>query len=199
MARSSKLITDTSKISESYKNKLLVSMPCFENGDVFKRSLIYVCEHNEDGAMGIVINRRMPEVKFADLLQHMHLPKSKLVKEPIIYFGGPVDSSRGFVLHSNDFHSEDTVKLNDSLGMTGTVEIVRAIANGSGPYKSIFAMGYSGWGPEQLEEEIYNNLWLTVEADEKIIFGTTAEIKWDKALEKLGINPTALSSMSGKA
>jgi len=198
MARSSKLTTDTTAQLHTYKNKLLISMPCFD-GDLFKRSLVYVCEHSEDGAMGIVINRELPDVKFSDLLQHMHLPKSKLVKDPIIYFGGPVDSSRGFVLHSDDFSSEDTIKLNNNLAMTGTVEIVKAIAKGAGPNKSIFALGYSGWGPEQLEEEIYNNLWLTVDADEKLLFGTSASNKWYRALEKLGIDPLSLSIFSGKA
>ena len=149
--------------------------------------------------MGIVINQRFPEVVFKDLLEQLHLPHSELLMDPVVHFGGPVETGRGFVLHSTDFLQEDTVKVNDNIGITGSVDILRAIAKGEGPHKSIFALGYAGWGPGQLEAEMHTNSWLTIPADDELIFGTDLTDKWEKSMLKIGINPFALSSEIGHA
>lgn len=181
-----------------FRNNLLVAMPSMSDG-FFSRSVIYVCAHSSAGAMGIVINQRLPDVQFHDLLSQLHLPKSQLVVEPIVHFGGPVETGRGFVLHSTDFMREDTVRINDSMCITGTIDILRAIAEGKGPNRSIFALGYAGWGAGQLEKEMQENSWITAPADDEIIFNTDLPKKWDRALERLGINPLLLSPEIGHA
>lgn len=149
--------------------------------------------------MGIVINQRVPEIAFKELLEQLNLPHSELRIDPVIHFGGPVETGRGFVLHSTDFLQEDTVKVNDNIGITGSVDILRAIAKGEGPHKSIFALGYAGWGPGQLDAEMHTNSWLTIPADDDLIFSTDLTDKWEKAILKIGINPFALSSEIGHA
>lgn len=181
-----------------FRNHLLIAMPGLSEG-FFHKSVIYVCAHSAAGAMGIVINQRLPDVQFKDLLSQLNLPKSQVQVEPIVHFGGPVETGRGFVLHSTDFMREDTVRINDSMCITGTIDILCAMAEGKGPVRSIFALGYSGWGPGQLEAEMHANSWLTVPADEEIIFNTGLEQKWEKALARLGIAPAMLSLETGRA
>lgn len=181
-----------------FRNHLLIAMPGMTDG-FFTRSVIYVCAHSAAGAMGIVINQRLPDVQFHDLLSQLHLPKSQLVVEPIVHFGGPVETGRGFVLHSTDFMREDTVRINDSICITGTVDILKAIAEGKGPHHSIFALGYAGWSAGQLEAEMQQNSWITAPADEEIIFDTDISHKWEKALSRLGVNPLLLSPDVGHA
>jgi len=181
-----------------FRDCLLVAMPAMQT-DSFARSVIYLCAHSKAGAMGIVINQRVPEIVFKDLLEQLNLPHSELRIDPVIHFGGPVETGRGFVLHSTDFLQEDTVKVNDNIGITGSIDILRAIARGEGPHKSIFALGYAGWGPGQLDAEMHTNSWLTIPADDDLIFGTDLTGKWEKAILKIGINPFALSSEIGHA
>jgi len=138
-------------------------------------------------------------VQFRELMTQLRLPKPQLVLEPVVHFGGPVETGRGFVLHSTDFMREDTVRINDHICITGTIDILSAIAEGKGPVKSIFALGYSGWGPGQLEAEMHANSWLTVPADDELIFNTEIGKKWEKCLERLGINPAMLSTEVGRA
>ena len=179
-----------------YRHRLLVAMPGLQ-GDAFSRSVVYICAHSEAGAMGIVINQSMPEVKFKDLLAQMKLPHSELRVDPVVHFGGPVETGRGFVLHSTDFMREDTVRVDENICITGTIEILRAIAEGAGPNKSIFALGYAGWGPGQLDAEMQANSWLVVPADEELIFSADLPNKWERAMMKLGVNPAALSHELG--
>jgi putative transcriptional regulator len=179
-----------------FRHQLLVAMPGLQ-ADAFSKSVIYVCAHSPAGAMGIVINQKMPEVKFKDLLAQLRLPHSEMSVDPVVHFGGPVESGRGFVLHSTDFMREDTVQIDKDICITGTVEILRAIAEGTGPHKSIFALGYAGWGPGQLDAEMQANSWLTVPADEELIFSADLPGKWEKAMLKIGIHPAALSSELG--
>ncbi len=182
----------------SLRDSLLVAMPTLR-GDTFSRSVIYVCTHSPAGAMGIVINQVVPEVTFKDLLAQLHLPHDGIQVDPVIHFGGPVESGRGFVLHSTDFMREDTIRLNPRIGITGTVDILRAISEGHGPSKSIFALGYAGWGPGQLDAEIQANSWLTVPADDDLLFSGGLSAKWEKALLKIGVTPAAFSSEAGHA
>jgi putative transcriptional regulator len=178
------------------RNHLLVATPNLTDG-FFTRSVVYLCAHSTAGAMGIVINQRLPDVQFRELLSQLHLPRSQLVVDPVVHFGGPVETGRGFVLHSTDFMREDTVKINDHMCITGTVDILRAMAEGKGPEKSIFALGYAGWGPGQLEAELQANSWLTIPADDEVIFQTELAKKWEKALSRLGVNPLTLSLQAG--
>ena len=181
-----------------FRNQLLIAMPGMEQG-FFHRSVVYLCAHSDAGAMGIVINQKLPDIDFKDLLAQLSLPRSELSMEPIVHFGGPVETGRGFVLHSTDFMRDDTVRINDRMAITGTIDILRALAEGRGPERSIFALGYAGWGPGQLEEELRANAWLTMPADDEVMFETALSRKWDAAMTRLGINPATLSSHSGRA
>ena len=180
------------------KDNLLVAMPSLR-GDTFAKSVIYVCTHSPSGAMGIVINQIVPEVTFKDLMEQLHLPHDSIRVNPTVHFGGPIETGRGFVLHSTDFMREGTVCISKRIGITGTVDILRAISEGSGPNRSIFALGYAGWGPGQLDAEIQANHWLTVPADEDLIFNDGLSSKWERALMKIGVTPSALSFEAGHA
>ncbi|MDD9900424.1 MAG: YqgE/AlgH family protein [Alphaproteobacteria bacterium] len=186
-------------MEEGYlRNHLLVAMPSMEEGH-FARSVVYVCAHSEMGAMGIVINQALSDVVFEDLLEQMDLPAGNIVTAPVIHCGGPVDSGRGFVLHSTDFMREDTVRIDDDICMTGTIDILKAIAEGRGPHKSIFALGYAGWGPGQLEAEIQSNSWLSLPVSDDLLFSGDLQGKWHKALKVMGIDLLSLSSEAGSA
>ncbi|MBI3441739.1 MAG: YqgE/AlgH family protein [Proteobacteria bacterium] len=202
---STKHTTDGTRLSPAllagdspFRNQLLVAMPGLQ-ADVLNKSVIYVCAHSPAGAMGIVLNQKLPAVVFKDLLTQLDFSISGLQIEPVVHFGGPVETGRGFVLHSTDYIRENTVRINDRIGITGTVDILRSIADGAGPHRSIFALGYAGWGPGQLDEEIQRNNWLTIPADEELIFDLDLSGKWEKAMKKIGITPTALSSDVGHA
>jgi putative transcriptional regulator len=181
-----------------FRNKLLVAMPNMHDG-LFHRSVIYLCAHSTAGAMGIMINQKLPDIAFGDLLSQLHLPKSRLHVDPLVHFGGPVDTGRGFVLHSTDFMRDDTVRINDTLCLTGTIDILQALAEGRGPRKSLFALGYAGWAAGQLEEEMHANSWLTVPADTGLLFDNDLQTKWERALGHLGANPLTLSAEAGHA
>lgn len=180
------------------KGSLLVAMPSLR-GDAFARSVVYICTHSAAGAMGIVINQVAPEVKFKDLMAQLNLPRDGIRVDPIVHYGGPVESGRGFVLHSTDFMRGDTVKISPEIGVTGTVDILRAISEGNGPRKSIFALGYAGWSAGQLDAEIQANSWLTVPADDDLLFNGGLNSKWERAMNKIGVNPAMLSFEAGHA
>lgn len=185
---------------------MLIAMPgmCDER---FRRSVIYLCAHSDDGAMGIVVNQRAERMTFRDLLlqldliepeQAIRLPKR--VSHAHVLKGGPVETSRGFVLHTPDVIVESsTQKLAENIALTATLDILKAIARLEGPRSAIMALGYSGWGPGQLEREIAENGWLHCDADHDLIFGEDTENKYDRALAKLGIDPAMLSDTAGHA
>ncbi len=181
-----------------FRNQLLIAMPGMDQG-FFHRSVVYLCAHSDAGAMGIVINQKLPDIDFKDLLAQLSLPKSELLMQPIVHFGGPVETGRGFVLHSTDFMRDDTVRINDRMAITGTIDILRALAEGRGPERSIFALGYAGWGPGQLEDELRNNAWLTMPADDEVMFETALGRKWDVAMSRIGVSPLTLSMDAGHA
>jgi putative transcriptional regulator len=182
----------------SLRNMLLIAMPGMETG-VFNKSVVYICAHNSSGAMGLIINQRLPDIEFADLLSQLHLPVKNGLSVPVVHLGGPVETGRGFVLHSQEYVRQDTVRISDTLSMTGTVDILRSIAEGNGPRRSIFALGYAGWAAGQLEAEIQSNAWLTVPADDDLLFSSDLSRKWSMSLERLGINPLLLPNISGSA
>lgn len=177
---------------------LLVAMPGMPDTR-FSKSVIYVCAHNDDGAMGLVINQAMDELTFPDLLAQLNLVQTDPGAVISIQFGGPVEQGRGFVLHSPDYLHESTLVVDGDVALTGTVDILQAIAEGHGPKERILALGYAGWGPGQLDNEILANGWLTVEADREIVFDVDLEDKWQHAVSKLGIDLSLLSEEAGHA
>jgi putative transcriptional regulator len=186
--------------------QLLIAMPVM--GDPrFERSVIYMCAHSSEGAMGIMVNRPAGSIDFPELLVQLDIIKeADQIKLPEtaesmkVLKGGPVDTGRGFVLHSSDFYIENaTLRIDDGICLTATVDILKAIAKGSGPKHAILALGYAGWAPGQLENEIQGNGWLHCDADQDLIFGGDVEEKYTRALRKIGIDPGMLSNDAGHA
>jgi putative transcriptional regulator len=177
---------------------LLVAMPGMQDPR-FIKSVIYMCAHNSDGAMGLVINRLIESLSFPDLLAQLGIESVGIGDQIKIHFGGPVESSRGFVLHSSDYRRDATLVVDEQVALTATVDILKAIAAGGGPRHSLLALGYAGWGPGQLDDEIKANGWLHVSADDDLVFGEDMDAKWERAMAKLGIDPRMLSDSAGHA
>jgi putative transcriptional regulator len=185
--------------AESLSGRFLIAMPGM--GDPrFERTLIYMCSHGSDGAMGLVVNRRADGVTFDELMSQLQIELGPQSQGVDVRFGGPVEMGRGFVLHSPDFHAEDsTMRVDERVSLTATLDVLRAMAEGRGPEQALIALGYSGWGPSQLETELQRNGWLTCEADSEILFSDEDESKWSRALAKLGVSPSMLSATGGTA
>ena len=165
----------------------------------FARTVIYICAHSDDGAMGLVINRLFEELSFQELLEQVGLQDADLTNEIPVHSGGPVESARGFVLHSAEFVHDETMVVDEGVALTASVDILRAIAHGEGPRQSLLALGYSGWGPGQLENEIHGNGWLNAPADDDLLYGEPLETKWKRSIAKIGIDFSMLSGESGRA
>ncbi len=186
--------------------QLLIAMPVM--GDPrFERSVIYLCAHSSEGAMGIIVNHPAGSIDFPELLVQLDIiKKADQIKLPEnaesmkVLRGGPVDTGRGFVLHSSDFFiANATLRIDDDISLTATVDILKAIARGKGPRHAILALGYAGWAPGQLENEIQCNGWLHCDADPELIFGADTDEKYARALRKIGIDPGMLSNEAGHA
>src|SRR5215475_8332195 len=186
--------------------QMLIAMPTMGD-ERFSRSLIYMCAHSSEGAMGIVVNQPAPHISFPDLLVQLAVVgAAELIQLPAsagdvkVLKGGPVETSRGFVLHSSDFFIENsTLPIDEGICLTATLDILKAIARGDGPQSAVLALGYAGWAPGQLENEINQNGWLHCAADLELIFGQDTEHKYTKALRKIGINLGMLSTEAGHA
>ena len=178
--------------------QLLVAMPQMEDSR-FVRSVIYLCAHSAEGAMGLVVNKLMDNISFPDLLDQLNLTGSDTPDGIKVHFGGPVETGRGFVLHSADYVQDATLVIDDTVALTATIDILKAIATGKGPKHSLLALGYAGWGPGQLDDEIQRNGWLSVPADDRLIFGEGLDERWERAIAKLGINASMLSGAAGRA
>jgi len=190
------------KIAEDLSGKLLIAMPGM--GDPrFDKSVVYICAHGDEGAMGLIINKPTPDLMFADLLKQLGIPQgdaSGPVGGQPIHFGGPVETARGFVLHSSDYSIADaTLTIDPVFAMTATRDILTDMARGQGPVKSLLALGYAGWAPGQLEAELQQNGWLVADAAPEIVFAEENGSKWKAALETLGIDPLMLSAAGGRA
>ena len=183
---------------EYLSGQLLVAMPGMEDPR-FVKTVIYMCAHNEDGAMGLVINRAIESLTFPDLLEQLGIETVDPDARINIQFGGPVESGRGFVLHSSDYSQDVTMVVDNDVALTATIDILKAIAVGDGPRQRLLALGYSGWGPGQLDSEIKRNGWLHVDADKELVFGLDLDGKWDRAIRKIGIDPRMLSGEAGHA
>ena len=180
------------------KGKLLIAMPGMGDSR-FESSVIYICDHSEIGAMGLIVNKPLKHGSFKDLCGQLSITNSCNREVPVL-FGGPVETSRGFVLHSNDYTSENSTQLvGKYLSITSTRDVIEALAEGGSPTNAGLFMGYSGWAAGQLEDEILRNGWLISDADEDLVLGTNHAGKWQAALDILGINALLLSSDAGRA
>ncbi len=192
--------------SHSYEGQVLIAMPNLREGP-FARSVVYMCAHREDGAMGIVINQRAADVEFAKLLVQLDIVKQAdairlppSVEAIRVLRGGPVDTGRGFVLHTSDYAAGDsTVKIADGVCLTATLDILRAIAQGGGPRRAVLALGCAGWASGQLEGEILRNSWLVGPVDAGLLFDADHGAKYDRALALLGASSATLSAEAGHA
>lgn len=181
------------------QGQLLIAMPGM--GDLrFDRSVIFLCAHSAEGAMGLIVNKPAPELSFADLLAQLKIPASVDLTGTRVHFGGPVEHGRGFVLHSAEYTVQDSsLAVSADFAMTATVDILQDMARGAGPARSLLALGYAGWGPGQLESEIQANGWLTAPADPELVFGLRDSEKWGGALRSIQIDPHLLSAEGGRA
>ena len=188
------------KLGETHycTGRFLVAMPGMGD-ERFARSVIYMCAHTGDGAMGLVLNRPIATPTFADLLTQLKVEPVPPTREIRMCQGGPVDSGRGFVLHTSDWNGEGSLRVDDGVSLTASLDILKAIAEGAGPRECVLALGYAGWGPGQLDREIQENSWLSVPADEGLVFGTDHNAHWRQALKKLNIDPIWLSAAAGHA
>lgn len=186
--------------------QLLIAMPSMSDPR-FARTVIYLCAHSSDGAMGIIVNQHAPHINFCELLEQLNIVPTKErisipedLEEMAVHVGGPVETGRGFVLHSADYFADDsTLPIDDGVCLTATIDILRAIAGGKGPDRALLALGYAGWAPGQLETEIQSNGWLNCDSDADLIFDDDIEGKYSRAMTKIGINPAHLVSEAGRA
>lgn len=184
--------------------QFLIAMPGMKDGN-FARAVVYICAHSTAGAMGFIINRPQP-ISFTDVLLHLKLlDQTEAIMLPSdtrdfpILSGGPVETGRGFVLHTDDFVSESSIPVSDEISLTATLDIIRAICNGRGPTRATMLLGYAGWGAGQLELEISSNGWLNCPANDDLIFDRALEGKYERALALMGVSPEMLSSEAGHA
>jgi putative transcriptional regulator len=165
----------------------------------FAKSVVYLCAHSDEGAMGIIVNRPINKPSFADLLGQLEVGPTPPARAIALCQGGPVDHSRGFVLHSADWTGDGSLRVDDFVALTASLDVLTAIAKGGGPREGILALGYANWGPGQLDEEIRQNSWLNAQADAGLLFGDDHDSKWTRAMAKLRVQPGRLSSLSGHA
>ncbi|MEE2694386.1 MAG: YqgE/AlgH family protein [Pseudomonadota bacterium] len=178
--------------------RLLIALPGMLDPR-FSHSVIYLCSHNEYGAMGLIVNQIMDVVNFSDMLKAMNIRVHHDQRKRPVHFGGPVDTERGFVLHSGDYTCEDTLQIKDGVSLTATTDILKLIASGNGPTNALFALGYAGWGPGQLDAEIQGNGWMFGVPTTEILFGQDNSQKWVLATSRVGIDLSVLSSEGGNA
>ncbi len=184
--------------TSSLVGRLLVASPHLKDSR-FAQTLIFICGHDKNGAMGLVINKVIDSLSLKDLLEQLKIHPKDINPSGSVYFGGPVEMGRGFVLHSPDFKEDGTVKIDSHFSLTATVEALELIAQNKGPDFCLLALGYSGWSPGQLEDEMGQNEWLPIEADHRLVFETPVDQRWSRAIEKIGIDPTNLTTEIGHA
>ena len=178
--------------------QLLIAMPSMADPR-FQQSVIYVCAHTPDGAMGLVLNRPIVKPTFDDLLKQLNVEPVPPAREIKLYAGGPVENARGFVLHTSDWTGEGSLRVTGETALTASLDVLKVIAEGGGPRECVLALGYAGWGPGQLDQEIQQNSWLSVSADETLLFDKEHDTKWRRAFAKLRVDPLLLSGVAGHA
>ena len=193
-------------LDSNLEGQLLIAMPGMTDSR-FARSVVYMCSHSDQGAMGLIINKPADDLRFGDLLKQVDLFEDDETVElngpdadRPVHTGGPVETSRGFVLHSPDYHIKSaTITITDGICLTATTDILKAMAAGKGPVRSMLALGYAGWAPGQLESELGANGWLNCPADPELVFADDPAEKYDRALSVLGVDPSHLVSTAGRA
>lgn len=178
--------------------QVLIAMPAMTDPR-FTKSVIYICVHNEEGAMGLVVNKTIESLAFPELLKQLDIGVHGMVDDRPIYHGGPLDTGRGFILHSLDYQQNSTISITEDLGLTSTIDVLSDIAENRGPAQSLLALGYAGWGPNQLDDEIQQNAWLQSSADRELIFNLQDDRKWECAISSIGIDLSLLSVETGHA
>jgi putative transcriptional regulator len=178
--------------------QLLIAMPAMADPR-FSQSVIYVCAHTPEGAMGLVINRPVVKPTFEDLLKQLKVAPHPPARQIRLCAGGPVENARGFVLHTNDWTGNESLRVNENLALTASLDVLQVIAGGGGPRECVLALGYAGWGPGQLDQEIQQNAWLSSPADESLLFDADHDTKWRRAFAKLHVDPLLLSDTAGHA
>ncbi|MRG71186.1 YqgE/AlgH family protein [Alphaproteobacteria bacterium HT1-32] len=178
--------------------QLLIAMPSMSDPR-FERAVIYLCAHSSEGAMGLVVNKLIDSLTFPELLEQLDIKPEKQAGDIRVHFGGPVESGRGFVLHSDEYLQDSSMVIDEGVALTATLDVLRDVADGSGPRQSIMALGYAGWGPGQLDAEIIHNGWLHAPADTDLLFSRDIEKKWDRAIHKIGVDPFMLTTDAGHA
>lgn len=186
------------KTFKSLAGQLLVAMPQM-NDPRFAHSVIYLCGHDEQSAMGIVINKTIDSFYFKDLAEQLNIKMDNALPQIPIHFGGPVDMTRGFVMHSTDYDHASSILLSEYLALTASLDVLECIAQAQGPSHKMIALGYAGWDALQLDREIQENAWLVVEPDPTLLYETEIDDRWRKALGKLGVDPEFLSTVAGHA
>lgn len=183
---------------DTYTGKFLLAMPGM--GDPrFEKGVIYVCSHTDEGAMGLMINHPAETLDFAKLLDELNIPSPEKLADVPVHLGGPVEQGRGFVLHSADYVQDSTMVISETVAITATVDILKALAAGTGPRNHLLVLGYTGWGAGQLEQEMQENAWHMADADDEIIFHAPDESKWSLAMAQLGVDVSMLSTEAGHA
>ena len=182
-----------------FAGQLLIAMPGI--GDPrFERALILVCAHDSQHAMGVAVNRPVDGLTVPDLLERLQIKSEIKAPADLVLMGGPVERERGFVVHTDDYRAEHSLGISAGVALTATRDVLEAMAAGAGaPRRALLALGYAGWGAGQLEDEIKDNIWLSCDADEALVFGGEHERKWTRALAKLGVDPERLSFTAGRA
>lgn len=178
--------------------QIIVSMPSLED-ERFYKTVIYICAHSSEGSMGIIINKKIDYDLYPDLLQQLGIDKPLNNKKLFIRYGGPVESGRGFVLHSDDMVRKETLNIDKGVALTSTAEFFDDLSKGKGPKNCILALGYAGWQPGQLESEIMRNSWMSLSVDNSFLFDDEVSRKWSQAYKLIGIDPNSLSFQSGQA
>jgi putative transcriptional regulator len=192
------LSAQSSRAGDSLRNHFLLAMPSLSEG-IFSHSITYICEHGESGAMGIVINQPL-ELTVAEIFDHLQIKALKDFDEVPVLAGGPVQIDHGFVLHrAMNAEWEASIRVTDEITLTTSRDVLRAIANGTGPEEHLIALGYAGWSPGQLEQELAQNSWLTLPADSEILFATPCEQRLGAAAARLGIDMNLISGQAGHA
>lgn len=182
----------------SLMGKLLIAMP--QMGDTrFHKAVIFMCAHDANGAMGLVINHILPGLDLGELLEQLHIEEKNPQVDIPVMSGGPVETARGFILHEGSFSATESLEIKSNIYVTGTIDALKAVAKGQGPKNMLFILGYAGWGAGQLDQEMQQNSWLVIDADTDVIFESAPEDRWDRAIKKLGIDPLMLFDTTGHA
>ena len=178
--------------------QLLIAMPAMTDPR-FAQSVIYLCAHTSEGAMGLVVNRPLEQPSFDELLKQLDIAPAPPARRIRLHAGGPVENARGFVLHTTDWSGDGSLRVDDSLALTASLDVLKAIAGGGGPRQGLLALGYAGWGPGQLDQELHQNAWLSAPAPLDLVFDRDHESKWRRAMASLRIDPLLLSDAAGHA